>query len=174
MVVAIIAVLAIVVVPNFLRETHKSKGRAEVNAVATEIANKLGTYYTENHTYEVGTSLVNGTAATCGTTGTTGYEWSSTLTTACAVTEPWATLRILPANNKLYCSYSLNVGSKGDTLTVPAPFKTSQGGTGAEPAIAGSWWYLVATCDEDGQGGVNATYYVSSVDSKLQAANEAK
>src|ERR1041385_3229049 len=137
MVVAIIAVLAIIVVPMFTKETRKTKGRSEVEAMRTEISNKLGTYYTENHTYEVGTTLVSGTPVTCGTTSATSpYVYSTT----CGNVDPWLTLRINAPQANLYCSYELHVGVKGDKITVPTGFKTAAGGTGNEAAIAGGWY----------------------------------
>ena len=39
---------------------------------------------------------------------------------------------------------------------------------------AGGWWYAVAECDADGQGGTNSTYFISSVDTKVQKQNEAE
>jgi len=175
-VVAIIAVLAAVVVPSWVRETHKSKGKTEVTAMFTELRTKLMQYYSENSSYEIPASspstLVAGTATTCPSApSTSGYNFATTcMTTGSA----WETLRIQPPSATMYCSYAITVGNNGDTLAVPSGFTTSQNGTGNESSIAGSWFYIVATCDEDGQGGTNATYYTSSVDARTQTQNEGK
>ena len=84
-VVAIIAILAAVVIPNFMRETTKSKRKAEVTAMFAEIGVKQEQFKTENANYMgltsgtkyVGTtacgSWKSSTAAPCGSTPST---WS--------------------------------------------------------------------------------------------------
>ena len=134
-----------------------------VNAMFTELATKLDAYKLEM-------GAQHASIAECPTTGPdkTGYNFATTCTTG------WSDIRVQPPQSKNYCSYEVVTGVTGSTLTVPAGFLTSQGGTGAEPTLASSWWYILAECDEDGQGGTNSTFYKSSVDGKLQTQNEGK
>ena len=161
MVVAIIAVLAIIVVPQFTREAHKTKGKTEVSAMFAQLQTKEETYK-----QEVGSYLA---AATCPSTpSVAGINFTTTCITTSSA---WETLRIAPPESKMHCAYTVATGAKTDVLTPPLTFKNSQGVAAAESNLATSWWYMTAECDEDGQGGTNATYYASSVDPTLQILN---
>jgi prepilin-type N-terminal cleavage/methylation domain-containing protein len=155
-VVAIIAILAAVVVPSFLKESSKAKHQSEVNSMFSELTVKLEQYKMESST---GAYLV---AAECPASGPdkTGYDF----TTACLTSgSAWSNLRVSPPSSKMYCSYEITVGASTDTPSPPSGF------TMTAPATA--WWYAVATCDMDASGGTNATFFVSSVDPKLQSQN---
>jgi prepilin-type N-terminal cleavage/methylation domain-containing protein len=168
MVVAIIAVLAVIVVPQFTREAHKTKGKTEVSAMFAQLQTKEETYKQEAGAYlpAVGTTLQ------CPTSGPikAGYNFATLMTDGTCAAD-WTTLRINPPESKMYCQYTIKTGAKTDELAPPLTFKNSQGLAGAETTLASSWWYLMAECDEDGQGGTNATYYASSVDPTLQILN---
>lgn len=160
--VAIIAVLAMIAIPQFTREARKSRGKTEVTAMFAELSTKLETYKNEFGSFP--------DAAECPSTGPNkaGYNFQTTCITTGST---WETLRIVPSESKLRCSYKIEGGAKGETLTPPTGFKNSQGVAGAEPSLASSWWYVVATCDENASGGTNATYYQSSVDPTIQIVN---
>ena len=77
-----------------------------------------------------------------------------------------------PSESTLRCSYEVKVGLSTDPLTgANAP---PTGFTVPATTVATSWYTILATCDEDGQGGTNATFFTSSLDSAIQSQNEAK
>ena len=164
-VVAIIAVLAVIVVPLWTRETRKGKHGSEVQGMLAEIGRTITSHKSDNN----GTIIASITE--CPSTGPdkAGYNFQTICMTSGS---PWEALRIQPTQTKLFCSDEVVTGTASDTLTPPSGFLNSQGGVGAEPTLSGSWWYLVAECDENGQGGTNTTFYKSSVDLKTQVQNE--
>jgi type IV pilus assembly protein PilE len=162
MVVAIIAVLAIIVVPLFTREVHKTKGQSEVNPMFTELGTKEETYK-----QEAGSFL--GAVQCPAAASPAGYDIVATCKTSGSA---WESLRVQAPNSTMHCAYTIVVGLKTDTLTPPTGIKNSAGVvSAAEANLATSWWYMTAECDEDGQGGTNALYYRSSVDPTLQILN---
>ncbi|HUS32903.1 MAG TPA: type II secretion system protein [Kofleriaceae bacterium] len=167
MVVAIIAVLAIIVVPTFVGEARKAKGQAEVNAMFTAISTKQETYKNEFNSYLA--------LPMCPTTGPSvaGANIGKMIVDG-DCDAAWVTARVAAPESKMHCAYTVVVGAKGTTLTPPTGFKNSQGVAAAEPTLASGWWYATAECDEDGQGGTNAMYYESSVDTNIQVTNAAK
>lgn len=165
-VVAVIAVLAAVVVPTFLKSANKTKGKTEVTAMFAELAQKEEAYKSESPTNSY---LASG--AKCHASGPqkAGYNFQTTCVTSGST---WETLRINAPESKMYCAYQIFAGAKTDTLTPPTGFKNSRGVLNtAEPSLSSGWWYLVADCDEDSHGGTNAKYYMSSLDLTLQVTN---
>jgi prepilin-type N-terminal cleavage/methylation domain-containing protein len=165
MVVAIIAVLAVIVVPNFIGEARKTKGKSEVSAMFAQLQTKVETYKQETGSYLE--------AATCPTApSVAGINFTTTCITSPSA---WETLRIAPPESKMHCSYTIETGLKTEELIPPLTFKNSAGvAATAEPTLASSWWYVIAECDEDGQGTPNATYYASSVDPTIQILSSGK
>jgi hypothetical protein len=87
--------------------------------------------------------------------------------TACvAPATSWAHMRVSLPTTKLYCSYAITIGAPGTTPAPPAPFAITPIGP-----IATSWYYIVATCNMTGSA-TNSTYFTSSVDPRIQSANE--
>ncbi|MBV8755992.1 MAG: hypothetical protein JO257_01875 [Deltaproteobacteria bacterium] len=155
-VVAIIAVLALIVVPTFLRETRKAKADTEINAMFTEIAIKEEQYKSENN----GSYLPATT--TCPTSpSSAGVDFNSTCVTTGS---PWANLRISATDTKIRCTYSVTTGAAGTTLTPPSGFTVAN-----QPA--GAWYYILGTCDMDSRGGTNAQFFRTSVDTVVQKTN---
>jgi prepilin-type N-terminal cleavage/methylation domain-containing protein len=152
--VAIIGILAAVVVPSFLKESSKAKHESEVNAMFAELNVKLEQYKMEASSYLA--------AAECPSAGPNkaGYDFS---TTCLASGSAWTNLRVSPPSSKLYCSYAITAGPSTTPPAPPAGFSMT--------APATAWWYVVATCDMDASGGVNATFFASSVDPKVQSQN---
>ncbi len=150
--VAIIAVLAAIAVPMWTRESRKVKADSEVTSMFGELVVKLEQYKLENGAYLA--------AAACpGAPAPTGYKFVDKCKTSGS---EWEKLRVSPESS-MSCTYEIVVG---DNVTVPSPPSPF---TMATPAT--SWFYLVATCDMDGQGAPYATFFRSSLDSSLQKAD---
>lgn len=157
-VVAVIAILAIVVVPTFFRESAKTRSQSEVTPMMTEIINKLEQYKSETGKYTNATTLQNDTPIVCPPSPT---QAGTDAVTACVQSgDAWFDLRVAPVQQLLKCSYEINVGDAGDAYagsTLPA------GITFTPPTTIG-WWTIAATCDADNSSAVNSTYFVSSVE----------
>jgi prepilin-type N-terminal cleavage/methylation domain-containing protein len=151
-VVGILAILAAVVVPTFMSEARKGKYDPEISAMFTEISTKEEAYKSE---ISAGVYLA---AATCpASPSQAGVDFAATCGGA------WATLRVAPTDKVIRCTYAVTEGAGG---TVPAP---PAGFTMATPA--GGWYFIVATCDMANDGGTNATFFQSSIDTKVQKQN---
>jgi type II secretory pathway pseudopilin PulG len=160
-VVAIIAILAAIVVPTWVREGRRAKADTEIAAMFAEIATKEEQYKTENGVYLA--------AAQCPTTtSTAGVDFNTT----CNSTTGWANLRVIATDNQIRCKYTVTVGAAstaltpGSTFTVPC--STGVACTTVTPATA--WYYVTSICDMDGQGdsSTNTTFFQSSLDTKYQ------
>ncbi|MGE0869911.1 MAG: prepilin-type N-terminal cleavage/methylation domain-containing protein [Kofleriaceae bacterium] len=149
--VAIIAVLAVVVVPQFTGESRKSRASTEVNAMFGELAIRQDQYRVENGVYLA-------TAACPATPSATAQDASGCI----AAGTDWAKLRVRLPSEKLRCSYVTTVGTTAGT-------NNPSGFTFTSPASA--WYYIIATCNMDGTGG-NSTYFISSTSSAIQKLNE--
>ena len=150
--VAIIAVLAVVVVPQFTRESRKVKSEPEVSAMFAEIATRQEQYKIENGQYL--------TLAACPSSTTP----AGSPATECTDNTDWIALRLNPPQSTLRCIYEAVAGTKDDDESNPGGFTWT--------APDASWWYVIATCDGDGQSATNATFFTASSDTKLQKRNE--
>ena len=150
-VVAVIAILAIVVVPTFFRETRKTKGATEVTPMFAEISVK-------QEQYKADTGLYLDTAECPSTTSPAGVAAST-----CTAAADWVALRINPPEAVIRCKYDVEVGT-GAGVVDPGGFTFT--------APAANWFYILATCDMDGSGPPDATYFTSSVDTAIQKLNE--
>jgi Tfp pilus assembly protein PilE len=158
-VVAIIGVLAGIAIPSWLRESRKGKFDSEVNAMLAELAVKEEAYKSE---FGNGSYL---TTAQCPTaTSSSGINFNTTCVT---VGSPWQKLAVSATDSQIRCQYQITAGAAGTVPAPPTPFTFFANPTGA-------WYYVVATCDMDNQGGTNTTYFRSSVDTKLQNNNYGK
>lgn len=172
-VVAILAILAAVVIPNFMRESTKAKGRSETTAMFAEIAQKQERFKLEQNKYmgDASDSLYEGSTTCPASAPTADYNFQ----TSCLATSgtAWTILAIDPTSSSLRCQYTVEAGASGTTLTPPSGFKNSKDELDtAEPPLAGAWWAIHAVCDESGNGGTNAEYYQNSVNRKIQVKNE--
>jgi type II secretory pathway pseudopilin PulG len=171
-VVVILAVLAAVVIPSFMKESNKAKGLSEATAMFAEIGQKQEQLKAELGKYmgDISDSAYEGSTTCPASVPTTDYNFA----TGCMVaSSAWLAMRIDPTSQSLRCQYTIEAGKAGTALTPPTGFKNSQGVLNtAEPALAGPWWSVHAICDESGNGGTNAEYYKSSVDGKIQKLNE--
>jgi prepilin-type N-terminal cleavage/methylation domain-containing protein len=154
MTVAIIAVLAVVVVPSFMKESRKSKASTEVGAVFAELAVREDQYKLENGVYLAATGCP-------GSTSPSGADASGCIATSGV----WQPLRVRLPSTNLLCNYVITTGS-GTGTSDPGGF------TFASPS--GEWFYITATCDGDGDTTTNATYFVSSLNTTIQKQNEGR
>lgn len=157
-VVAVIAILAAIAIPFFFGESRKQKAASETSAMFAELGVKEEQYKIENHVYFPNPGTATAAVAQCPTTPTpTAQAIASCLTTS------WASLNVTPPATTVLCGYALTAGASGTVPSPPAPF------TMATP-VAG-WYYIVATCELDGNTAVHSTYFTSSVDTTIQKAN---
>jgi prepilin-type N-terminal cleavage/methylation domain-containing protein len=153
-VVAMVGILAAVVVPSWIRESRKTKGDSEVNAMFAEIAVKEEQYKIDNGAYLA--------AATCpASPSSANVDFNATCVTAGAA---WTSLRVNAPESKIHCTYSVTAGAVGTTLAPPAGFTVA-----GQPV--GAWYYVVGTCDLDGNAATNSTYFQSSTDTAIQKLN---
>jgi prepilin-type N-terminal cleavage/methylation domain-containing protein len=152
---AIIAILATVAMPSFFGESRKAKADTEVSAMFAELGVREEQYKADNGSYLA--------AAACpSTTSPSGSASSACLGTGMA----WTTLRVSPPESTLRCKYQITTGDSSSSVTNPSGFSFT-----SPPQ---SWFYILATCDMDGNASVNSTYFTSSVDSAIQALNKGR
>jgi type II secretory pathway pseudopilin PulG len=158
-VVAIVAVLAAVVVPYWVRDSRKGKYAPEVTAMFTEISSKEEAYKSENNGAYLPTLSCPAAPAP------NGQNFNTLCVTGA---NAWQQLRVSAPDSAIRCTYLVAAGSTTATVPTspapPAPFAFFA-------APVGPWYYIVATCDMAGQGGTNATFFQSSIDTQLQKAN---
>lgn len=147
--VAIIAILATVVLPHWLRDSRKAKARSEVSAMFSELATKEEQYLLDNPGYLP-------TAACPSAPASQGQD-----ATGCATSSgPWVPLRVMLPETNLYCSYEITTGDSTATPAPPSPFTMTSN-------VPQSWFYIVATCDMDGDSTTNSRYFRSSYDATI-------
>jgi type II secretory pathway pseudopilin PulG len=160
-VVVIIAILAAIVVPTFVREGRKAKADSEIAAMFAEIANKEEQYKVEKGVYLAATQCPS-------TTSTAGVDFNST----CQSVSNWAAMRVLATSTAIRCKYTVTVGNANTTLTPGSTFTVPCSTSGACSTVtpATAWYYITAICDMDGQGdsSTNTTFFQSSLDTKYQ------
>ena len=164
-VVAIIAILAKIVVPYFLRESERRKPIPRSLAMFTEIATKEEQYKSDNSaaaTYMAATQCPT-------TTSTAGVDFNTTCVTSGT---GWYTMRV-------------NATEHEDPLQVHRDDRRREHRADAGVAVhravlagaacstvtpATSWYYITAICDMDGQGdcGTNTTFFQSSLETTYQ------
>ena len=153
-VVVIIAVLAAIVVPGWFKESGKAKAKTEVNAMFAELTIKEEQYKVENHVYLSTTKCPSAP-------NTAGVGFAASCLTG---SSPWDNLRVNPPEATVRCAYELTAGDSSAAPTPPSGFTMT--------TPAGGWWFAVAECDVDNSGGTNSTWFISSVDTKVQVQNE--
>ncbi len=167
---AIIVILAAVVIPSWMKEGRKGKFDPEIRAMFSEIGIKEEQYKSENAGVYI-------TAPTCPTSvSSSGVDF---LAQACyTAPSAWSNMRMSPTDTKIRCTYTVTQGNAlaaSPGVTVPA----SPAGLTAPSNAAtfvGPWYYIVAECDMDGQGGsaaagTNTTFFTASWDTQIQKLN---
>jgi Tfp pilus assembly protein PilE len=159
-VVAIVAVLAAIVIPNWAASARNKKYDPEITAMFTEIAQNEMQYKSENTTAP-GTYLA---AAACpAAPNPNGIDFNATCVSGAT---PWVTLRVNATDSQIRCSYTIQAGAPGTLPVPPAPCP-------AVPAagLVESWYMITATCDMDAAGGTNATFCTTSWDTAQYNVN---
>ena len=153
-VVAIIAVLAIVVIPSFLKESKRASAKSEVHPMFSELVTRLEQYKLESNAYLAMTAC----PPSASSTGT------DITTEACATTSgnPWLLLRLQSPVTKLKCAYTISIGAAGTDPTASADGLWPSWGTAPAGNPATSWYFVKAVCP-------NTEYYQSSWDTTLRA-----
>lgn len=152
--VAVIAILALIVVPQFFRESNKTKGTTEVSSMFAELSVKEEQYKVDKGVYLA--------AAACPSTPTQAGSPASACVTSGSPGSEWFQLRVNPPENNLRCSYEVVTGTTSGVVD-PSGFTFT--------APDANWYYILATCELDGKSG-NSTYFMSSIDSTIQKQNE--
>lgn len=69
----------------------------------------------------------------------------------------WLSLNINPGKSQLYCGYVVQAGA-----SLIAPGGTYGAASFNNQTPNTPWWYVVASCDNDGKGGTNAIFVTTS------------
>jgi type II secretory pathway pseudopilin PulG len=158
-VVALIAVLATIAIPSFFRESSKSKAESEVAAMFAELRVRQEQYHLENGVYwQTGTSDTALHPATPLKTGQTIQPLPTT----------WQTLKVLPPDQTVYCSYVTRAGVAGGSAGTVAT------GTFGFTVPSSNWYYVLARCDMDGNSSVDGYFFTSNVDSTIRKVNSSR
>jgi prepilin-type N-terminal cleavage/methylation domain-containing protein len=155
--VAIIAILAIVVVPYFFGESRKAKAKTEVAVMFAELGQKEEAIKIDTGQY----------FATTSAWPVTPLQTSQNLL---PIPIAWTTLRVVIPQNQVYCSYQVFAGPANSAPTITAttgPFNMPI----CTPNCPTAWFTLFATCDMDGKPGFSE-YFTNSTDSSIQVHNE--
>ncbi len=151
-VVAIIAVLAIVVVPSFIKETKRAGAKSEVQPMFSELGTRLEQYKLEANAFLPMTACPPAANA----------KGTDITTAACATTSgnPWLLLRVQAPVTKLKCSYSITTGDGGVDPTAETSWPTWAPNPPGTPAT--SWYFIKAVCPD-------TEYMTASWDTTLRA-----
>lgn len=152
--VAILGVLVKLALPLFLGESRKSKAGTEVESMFTELALREERYFNEAGLYLA--------AAACPAAPSQAGQSAQGCT---STGQPWYNLRVILPIQTVYCSYAIVVGTTTGT-------NNPSGFTFTSPNYP--WYYLLATCDMDGSPSTNSTYFMSSLDPRIQKLNEGR
>lgn len=157
-VVAVIAGLAAVAIPSWIADSRRGKYDPEISAMFSEISTKEEAYKSE-----IGNgSYLSAPLCPAAVSPVTGQNFNTICVNPAG---NWNTLRVNASDTAIRCTYVVTVGAAGSTPAPPAGFSFF-----ANPA--GAWYYMVATCDMDNNAATtNATFFQSSVDTKLQKLN---
>ena len=147
-VVAIIAVLAIVVIPTFFKEAARGKDKSEVSPMFAELGTRQ-----EQHKVEFGSYLA--TPAFPSAANSSGTD----VTTMSA---EWITLRVLTSSGKLMCSYTTSTGAGGTAPNAHANWPTWLTDTTVAITPAIGWYFLKAVCPSN-------EYFTASWDGKIRS-----
>lgn len=156
-VVGIVGILAAVVIPNWASTARNGRYDPEITAMFAEIATRQ-----EQFKSEQGNGLYLAVPPCPSAPNPNGIDFNAVCVTT---TSPWAVLRVNPTDSSIRCTYAITAGPPGTPPAVPA------GCPAAPPALAGSWYFIVATCDMDGNGGTNAMFCTSSWNNQQTRAN---
>jgi type IV pilus assembly protein PilE len=153
-VVAIIAVLAIVVVPSFMKESKRGKSKSEVHPMVSEISTREEQYKLERNEYLP-------MAACPPSASASGTEMAGlTCVTTPTTTDTWATLRLQSPQAKLTCSYLVGTDLAGVDPTAHGDWPSWATNSAGIPAV--SWYFIRANCPD-------TQYLWASWDTKIKS-----
>jgi len=147
-VVAIIAVLAAVVIPSFMKESKRGKDKSEVSPMFAELGTRQEQYKVEAGAY-LPTPAFPSAANAQGTDVTT-------------LSAEWTTLRVMPSSNKLMCSYTISTGAGGTAPNTHTNWPTWITDTTVAVTPAVSWYFMKAACPSN-------EYFTASWDGKIRS-----
>lgn len=147
--VAIVAVLAVVVIPSFMKESTRGKAKSEVSPMFAELGTREEQYKLENNAY----------LATAACPASANAQGTDVVTTPCS---SWTTLRVQPSSGKLTCSYVIRTGAAGVAPNADTewPVWLTDPTVAVTPAV--SWYFIKATCPSN-------EYFTASWDTKIRS-----
>jgi type II secretory pathway pseudopilin PulG len=164
-VVAILSLLAVIANPSYKR--YLDAGRtSEVMEMFGEFRNKEEAYRAENSTYLTTSSTSSETdfyPALLGSGEPKAKAWTPGQPTT------WTTLGINPGKAQLYCGYVAIAGAAGGAVG-GARGQAILNAASAAPTTA--WWYLNASCDNDGNPAVNSLFTTAFSTTSVVMTNE--
>jgi type II secretory pathway pseudopilin PulG len=157
-VVTIISVLAVIAMVAF-RKYRIAGRRAEVYSIFAEIRTREEAYRAEFSAY-VSTAASEDTF----------YPAPNNTPQTWAPPAIWGVggLGVIPGRSQVYCGYNVIAGQPGVAGSLGAR-GTAWFNVGGAPNQ--QWWYANASCDNDGLGGVNATFVTSSDNNSVLETN---
>jgi prepilin-type N-terminal cleavage/methylation domain-containing protein len=167
-VVTIIGVLAVIAGTSYHKYATRARS-AEVYTVIAEFRAKEEMYRTEYSRY-------CNTQTTCAGAGSETAVFPALLATGepkakDAVTgrpAAWGEMGLNPGKNQLYCGYTVVAGAANSFANGGA--RGLSWFNNVTPTVP--WWYLVATCDNNGAVAANTTYVTGMDKNTFFVANE--
>jgi prepilin-type N-terminal cleavage/methylation domain-containing protein len=152
-VVVLLGVLAALALPSLMGESRRAKASSEIAPFFAELSAKEEQYKVNG----------NGTYMAAPACPSSPSSSKQDISACVAANMPWRTLRVVLPEQTAFCSYAITAGS-GTGTSNPSGF------TFSSPATP--WFYIIATCNMDGNSTTNSTYFTSSVDPTIQTINE--
>lgn len=166
---AVIAILAVIVMPSFSRESRKTKAFSEVQPMFNDLRVRLEQYLQENGKYPP--TIGEGTLHPAGPLNTTQQVLNP-------LPQAWLDIKVrISGTDQVYCGYTWVTGLANDSANIGPIAKASSTttppvGFGFATAPATDWYYLLAQCNMDGDPAVFSYYFSSSTDQRIQKLNE--
>jgi prepilin-type N-terminal cleavage/methylation domain-containing protein len=161
--VAVIAILAVVVLPSFTGESRKAKAFSEVQPMFNDLRIRLEQYLQENGKYPP--TIGEGTLHPA-VPGTTRQPLNPLPAT-------WLAIKVrISGNDAVYCGYTWATGLANQSGNIGAVASGAPPAGFAFATPATDWYYLLAQCDMDGDGAVFSYYFSSSTNPTIRKLNE--
>jgi type IV pilus assembly protein PilA len=156
-VVAVIAVLAAVAVPQFMSSKNEGQEESEVSGMFTALSIAEAQYKLENGVYF---STGGSESATFPATP------SNTPQNVSGAPATWTTLKVTAPFSTVVCGYVVIAGAANQA---PGAIASSKFGFAAPKQ---PYFYVLARCNLDRNSGVDAYYFESSVSATIKSINE--
>jgi prepilin-type N-terminal cleavage/methylation domain-containing protein len=162
MVVALIAVLAAIAIPNFVRQSARAKGDSEVMEIFAELRIRQEQFRFERGTYKA-------------TAADEAHLYPATPSPSerdllGALPQEWQDLKYR-GKSSARCSYGVFTGAGGDNSNVGVvAAAAAPGGFAYTPPIT-DWFYLFAWCDLDNNSSVDSYYFSDSTNTAIRKVN---